>query len=271
MKKHGIGPSKSGEVRISPPAYPFDARRIWGDLWLRLGKEHGRDLGFRELGKMIGKSKSTVHFWFTVYRHPHLLAFMALVERLSPEARQAFIGAHCREFPTFGHPRLVQAAEQLKEVLRQQAGMTIITGGTDEARTFVLTALGHESGRMPGRPLRVAGIDLHRPLTFVPIETLIYIDCTHGLDHCRQLISGIWARVLTSAAPRLLFNCVWSAFPDLQNELLRCARNRHVLLAEKTVPDMIEMKRKLSTPINVLTLTTPKSDAGRIYVHRKFV
>ena len=73
-----------------------------------------------------------------------------------------------------------------------------------------------------------------------------------------RLIQRIWPRVLTSAAPQLFFNGVWSAVPEVRDDLLRCARFKHVIIAEQGMPDVRHLKAKVSTPIHVLTLSASK-------------
>src|SRR5271154_7021102 len=90
---------KTGQL-ITAPAYPFSARDLFSDLRSRLADEHGCLMKFDRLAQMIGKYKSTTHAWFENYHPPHILAFMLLIERLSPEKRLAFLEKHCRAYPT---------------------------------------------------------------------------------------------------------------------------------------------------------------------------
>ena len=163
-------------------------------------------MSYERLARIMGQSTSTTHHWFGLFHHPHVLGFLSLLERLSPAQRHSFISAHCRNYATFDDPRLAHApgrTGKLIELLKLKAGLTIVTGGTDSSRTFVFTALGHAATRAGGRLLSGAGIDLHLPTRFVPVESLVYIDEALGPNHARQLIQRIWPRVLTSAAPQL--------------------------------------------------------------------
>jgi len=199
-----------------------------------------------------------------------VLGFLCLLERLPPAERHSFIEAHCRAYSTLDDPRLAHApgkTGQLLELLDQKAGLTIITGGTDFSRTFVFTALAYAASRADGKLPAVAGIDLHRSNLFVPVESLFYINGDLGSDHARRLTQRIWPRVLTSGAPRLFLNGVWSAVPEVRDDLLRCARFKHVIIAEQGMPDVRHLKAKVSTPIHVLTLSTAKSMAERILVN----
>ena len=156
---------------------------------------------------------------------------------------------------------------KLLELLDQKAGLTIITGGTDFSRTFVFTALAHAASRADGKLPAAAGIDLHRSNLFVPVESLIYINGDLGPDHARRLTQRIWPRVLTSGAPRLFFNRVWSSVPEVREDLLRCAGFKHVVIAEEGALDVGDLKTRVSTPIHVLTLSTAKSVPERILVN----
>jgi hypothetical protein len=77
----------------------------------------------------------------------------------------------------------------------------------------------------------------------------------------------IWPWVLTSGAPRLFFNRVWSSVPEVREDLLRCAGIKHVVIAEEGALDMGDLKTRVSTPIHVLTLSTAKSVPERILVN----
>jgi hypothetical protein len=246
---------------IAAPGCPFTAGALFGDLRSRLAKEHRHPMSYERLARIMGQSTSTTHHWFGLFHHPHVLGFLSLLERLSPAQRHSFISAHCRDYATFDDPRLAHApgrTGKLIELLKLKAGLTIVTGGTDSSRTFVFTALGHAATRAGGRLLSGAGIDLHLPTRFVPVESLVYIDEALGPNHARQLIQRIWPRVLTSAAPQLFFNGVWSAVPEVRDDLLRCAMFKHVIIAEQGMPDVRYLKAKVFTPIHVLTLSASK-------------
>ena len=198
-----------------------------------------------------------------------MLGFLCLLERLPPTERQSFIEqAHCRVYPTLDDPRLAHApgkTGQLLELLNQKARLTIITGGTDFSRTFVFTALAHAASRADGKFPTAAGINLHRSHLFVPVESLIYINGDLGPDHARRLTAQrIWPRVLTSGAPRLFFNRVWSSAPEVGEDLLRCTGFKHVVIAEEGALDVGDLKTRVSTPIHVLTLSASKSVPGAV-------
>jgi hypothetical protein len=226
-------------------------------------------MSYERLAKIMGQFKSTVHYWFNFYKHPHVLGFLSLLERLSPAQRQSFIEARCRAYPTFDHARLAHSPAKtgkLLQLLSQKAGLTIIAGGTDSERTFVFTALAHAAIGSGDKLINVAGIDLHRPV-FVPVESLLYIDRAAGSAQIRQLTHEIWPKMLTSEAPRLFFNGVWSTEPTFRADLLRCAQIKHVFIAEQEMPDVRDLKARVLTPIHIVALATSKSVPGGILIN----
>jgi len=266
MNKNSHGTGSPNNTFIPPPAYPFAAGHLFADLRIRIARERGQPIGLKELGEMMGSPKSTTYYWYAVYRHPHVLALMALIERLSPAERCSFLKTHCRAYPTLSHPRLAQAQSKLKRLLEQKAGMTILTGGMDRERTFVLTALGNSWGGIGGARRSPAGIDIHRPIEFVPVTSVRYIDESLDRSRVRELVLSVWPRIMTAAAPVLLFNRVWSQVPDVRRDLLRRADLKHVILAEDVVPSLAVLRKYITTPIQVLTVSQAKRTADGIQV-----
>jgi len=218
---------------------------------------------YEELGQLMGKSKSTAHFWFEIHRNQNLLGFMTLLEHLNSQQRRQFIDSHCRVNPTLEDQSLVVSnphRTQLLSLLNQTKGLTIVTGGTDAMRTFVFTALGNSYPRAEGRKATMAGIDIHRPRDFVPLLSLKYIDETLSKERIRQLVLKVWPRIITSRT-LLLCNGVWSLVPETRTDLVRAPTMRHVILAEKRSADIASIMQSASAPLHVLTV----SDAGAPY------
>lgn len=247
---------------IPAPGYPFSARAIFGDLRAGLAAEHKYQISYERLSMIFGVSKSTTYHWFNFTTHAHLLGFFSLLERLSPASRQAFINGHCRTCPSLDHLQMTVTTGttiSLAELLELMTGLTIITGGAESSRTFVITALGHAAIRGRGMQRAASGIDLHRPIRFVPVESFTYIDGSVAPDKLRGLVHKIWARILTSTAPRLFFNGVWSSLPELREDLIRQVGLKHVFITAPAVPDMHTMRPLASKPIHVLTITSSRA------------
>lgn len=265
-KQLDIAKSSAGIVEL--PAYPFHARRLLGDLRNLLAGKGTQPMHYEELGRLMGKSKSTAHFWFDVHRNQNLLGFMALLERLSPQQRQNFIDSHCRVNPTFQHPSLAHApakCAKLLQLARQTTGLTIVTGQQASVRTFVFTAFGNACNSAAARSAMVTGIDLHSPRTFVPLLPLKYIDEALSRERVRQLVFKLWPRVLTSGTS-LLCNGVWSLVPETRDDLRRSTSLRHVILAEGWTSDLAHFAESASGPLNILTVSPARRSPRGILI-----
>lgn len=242
---------------IKAPAYPFTARDLFGDLRRRLSREHRFKITLDRLGQIMGQSISTTHHWFEVYPHPHVLGFMSLLERLSPSQRHAFIEGHCRVFPSLTQPRLAHSparSAKLFALLTKKAGLSIVTGGTEAGRIFLVTAFANTFTDVDEKHRSAGGIDLHFPSDVVPIGSIFYIDSARGLDHIRQVTRKIWPRLLTSRAPLLLFNRVWSSVPEVRNDVLRLSQYKHIILADEEMPSAADLK-KTRESVHLLTVS----------------
>ena len=226
-------------------------------------------MSFDRLAEIAGTSKSTTHHRFALSDQPQVVNFLCWLERLSPARRHAYVDAHCRIFPSLEHPLLAHAAAQtsrLRELLDQQRGLTLVTGGTAYSRAFVVTALGHSYRRLGGRRRAAAGIDLRLCSSLVPVESLIYLDGKADSHLVRQLALKVWPRILTSSAGLLIFHGLWSAVPELRADIARSTWHKHVILAEGATPDLTDFERRVSTPVHVLTLSVASRVPGAIRV-----
>lgn len=265
MSNYGHRCNKARSQLILSPAYPFTGPELLESLRSRVARELGYPVGLLELSEFMGRAKSTVHFWLSAYRHPHLLAFMALLERLSPSERRSFVESHCRPLPLLSDANLVGETDMLRKLLTQPAGLTVIAGNTHRARTCVLTAFGHSWRRVQGQRSHPVGIAIHRPNEFVPLQGLRYID--ERLTRCevRDLVLSIWHRIMTSRTELLLANRLWSAVPEVRNDLLRAAKQRHVVLAEASAAGFAAFETRLPEPVYIVNLSQA-AQPGAIHI-----
>lgn len=105
-----------------------------------------------------------------------------------------------------------------------------MTGPTEKLRTLLITAIGHVATNRLG-PEHVRGIDLHQPDYFVPVESVNYID--PGSRRAKELAQSAWPTVATSSAKLVLLNNAWSALSEWRDQIIRCSRRKHILLAEE--------------------------------------
>jgi hypothetical protein len=255
------GKSSWGSGVIKPPAYPFTAQDLYADLRARLEAETGEELSFKRLGQIIGRSKSTAHQWFSISGQAQFIAWLCLMERLSTKARISFIETHCRVFPSLEHALLIHAPSKvgkLHELLRQKTGLSILCGGDDRMRVFVATAMGHAYRDAAGHLGSPVGIDVNCPFEFVPLESLAYIRNTLPPFEIKRLLLNAWPRIQTSSGKLIILNGVWNRMTEIREEILRCAKRNHVLLAEAGTPDLAFVRVRVSTPLHSITLSTSK-------------
>lgn len=265
MRKHGDRNNNSRPQFVLPPAYPFSGRELLADLRHQVATQEGHPLGFAELGRFMGQSTSTVHFWFSSYRHPHLVGFMSLLERLSPVERQLFIEAHCRVFPSLLNASLAGHVAKLSALMAKTAGLTVVIGVSDRARTSVLTGFGHSWRRRYPRSGGPAGIDIHRPREFVPIDSVYYIDETLPGSQIRELALSVWPRLATSRTQLLVGNRLWHSVKEIRNDLLRIAEHKHVVLAEESMAEFADFRSRLPDPTHTVTVSDARQ-AGAIRI-----
>jgi len=253
---------------IRPPAYPWTARQLFGELRGALSQALGEPMKFRRLGEIMGKPKSTAYHWFERHGHPEVLGFFCCLERLNFPDRHDFIDRHCRIFPTLDHAWLAHAptrVHKLHGLLQKPRGLTIVTGGTEFSRSFLVRALGHSNRNSSAKGNRLTGLDLIRPTRFVPLESCSYIDGCARLDKVRAAVMKVWPKILTHSATLVVLNGVW-AIPELREDILKLAARAHVLLATAEPPDLAILHRMAVAPVHFVSLSESKSIEGAIRV-----
>ena len=158
------------------PAHPVAGPQLFRRLRAALTMEFGAAPTFRQLETIFRQPRTSIQSWFQ-FDHPHIQFFLGLLEQLPQPKRLELLAEFCRDLPLLSHPRLAHdpiAITKLETLLKQKSGFTLISGGTDYQRTFVLTALGQAFIRSTGWPSQVTGVDLHEPLKFVPVSGVVY-------------------------------------------------------------------------------------------------
>jgi hypothetical protein len=261
--EHGFKPDSQSDEIIAAPAYPFTPVEIFADLKRRLETALGQSMSYGELGEIIGQPRSTTHFWCNAYRHPQIVALFLTLERLLPPLREAFIHAYCRHFPSLEETSFASVRSELQQILSAKAGLTIILGGSEKARTFVVTALGQSWCWLQTKHRRPAGVDLHRPVDFVPILGVRYIDGSLPKRRLQEAVNSVWPKVLTAQSPLLVCNGLWDSLPDTREDLLRVAVRKHVVLTMAAVPAGTSWMRGLTGQLCVIEISQGRKPLER--------
>jgi hypothetical protein len=253
---------------LRPPAYPFGGPQLFQRLRFMLAEAFGSEQTFRRLGMLTGQPPSTTQNWFQTFEHPHLIFFLCLLEQLPESRRIELINDYCRELPLLTNPRLAHdplAVSALERVVRETKGFTLIRGGTDFQRTFVLTSLGHAFERSSGGSF-AAGMDVHAPAKVVPAQGLVYFGGEPTVAGLRAFIDETWPTTRSSQTKLLLLNGIWAAAPNLHRQIIEQSGRRHVILADASTPEAIELRHSANERVGIITLSHAKENASWIRV-----
>jgi len=268
MNKTNRRVQRTAKVPVALQAYPHSGRELFYDLKHRVARELGAKMTIRRFSRIIGVPHTSAYHWLEAYPLRQVVGFILALERLSGEERRDFLEKYCREFPHLRHKRLALSAADLLQlfgILEQPVGLTLIQGGTQASRTFFLTSLANTWSAKDRKHRSAVGIDLHFPSQLVPVDTVTYIDSKIGPKRTRSAVDQVWPKIQTSKVPLILLNGVWSAMPELRGDLLRLAKNMHVILADAEPLAGGDLKPNIA-PFRVLTLSESSQDSAKIHV-----
>ena len=224
----------------------------------------GKPPTYLDMEEWTGVAEGTLKDWLNHKGRPTAEFILNLLDRVPPQSRQEILGATCRSDPRLNHPRLQcdrTVISSLKTIITRPAGLTCITGESDEAKTFVMSALGHSFLFLTDRPRRVCGVDSHEPDWFVPVPGLHYCQNEDRPDRLREAVSRVWPEIEKGRHRLILLNGVWEANPGLHRAIIKLANRNPVIVA---VTKGIEAKLLKNTqfPSHVITVTED-AKAGR--------
>jgi hypothetical protein len=254
---------------LRTPAHPFTGPALWNMLRRSVSQDRGFNMTLNRIGRIVGKKTSSVDHWLNLSEQQHVSGFVCLLERLTEEERTRLIREICRTFPTLLDSRLTYAPQEVEAlfvILRKTHGVTVVSGALASLRTFLITAFGHTFPQLDRRHRMPVGVDIHQPDWFVPIETVVYLRSPISRERLRQAVRSVWPEIRNSSAPLLVFNGIWSLFPEYQNEILSWARERHVIIADSTAPAFASVLRQRGIPIHVITVSQLREGSDRIQV-----
>lgn len=236
------------------------AAKLLEAAWSAMEANELREVSQSELCRHLGIVPGTLINWTTKATELHQIeAMMRLLERLPDGTRRGLLERFLRLHPTIESSRFAQepgTVSRLRTLVRQSDGLTFIMGGTDDARTFVITALGHSFQRLYNREGAISGIDVHATDWFVPVFGVAYMAFAAERSKLLDKIMGAWPRPDHAAA--LLLNGVWSLLPEKQKEILGWSAHHHVFVADElncTPRQRRTIFRELKAPVRFLNVT----------------
>jgi hypothetical protein len=209
-----------------------------------VSEAYGRHLTLRELAFITSQGIATLFDWRTDAELRQVETLLILLERLTPSKRLEVVNQICRTLPSIHDEKLAWAETQvahLEALLRTPQGLTIIQGD-DSAASYMATALGHSSWRMPREGLPVCGVDCRVPERFVPVDGVAYCDPPLRPGDAGYLFAQTWPSVRSASGHLvLLVGCVPSS-QDFLPEVSALAECSHVVVAGG--PEQIRQRLK---------------------------
>jgi hypothetical protein len=187
------------------------------------------------------------------------------LERLSERQRTGFFQRYCRDCFRLHDPRVAYDDGTLNVLLalvRQRRGLTFITGPSDSARTFLITAMGNSADGNR----QACGIDVHPAVSFVPVGGVFYPRHVCSQGELVPVVRNIWPMVRDCEAALFIFNGLWSAVPVLRDEIVALAKRGNVLLADKIEGDAVEQRGNGRTPATWIHVSWSGPDHQRLVV-----
>jgi hypothetical protein len=230
----------------------------------------GRTLSFEELASYTGEAASTLFDKLHRPHQPQVESVIRLLERLPEENRSRLLESVCRCYPTLCHPRIAHDPVQvsnMKSLLRQRTGFTVLQGRAAGDRAFVFTALGHENDRFGPERRTVGGIDIGRPDWFVEVTGLTYTGDILAKDQLAEAIRQAWTELSAVDDCLVLLNGVWSQVPDLRQQIIQRATNCHVVVADESRLGREEFGARLPCPLNVVHIVTEPDTRIRLKIY----
>jgi hypothetical protein len=255
---------RSNEI-IQLPAFPVPGNKIFENIAAAVTASRGYLLKNQDLAKLMGQLPSTTSYWLSASSQPHLISLFCLLEQLTSEERILAVNKLCRVLPSLDDPRLrhnQSTVSALKKLLEQENGLTFITGGTPDQRTFLLSALGHYFCRVDTTHQTPVGLDTHEPTWFVPIETVSYLPDNHRPEKTSNAIRALWPDICSSNAPVVVLNGIWSAARELQKDILTLAERKHVIVADELGPFTAESIPGARQPRHWLEISNSRANSS---------
>lgn len=258
--KH-VGMSTSKRVPMGHPN-PQLARvtRMLRRIQPWLQSQRARMATFGEMETWTGVPENTIRGWFASQGNPTAEFMVGLLERAPANVRLEIMDEFCRDYPSLDHPRLSSdraILSRLATLIRQPRGFTFIQGHNEEARTFVVSALGHSYWTMLQPPRRVLGLDVHAADWFVPVPGVGYLNNILPADELRRAVQPVWPSLRNGEAPLIIFNGLWSGVPEFQEKICAFAERGNVLVADEP---RFEMDRRAGRfPVRMTLITVGAS------------
>ncbi len=149
----------------------------------------------------------------------------------------------------------------LEELLQQKNGFTVIQGGPEHMRAFLLAALGNSFRQISAGQRPVTGFDLHGAHAWVPVPGITYLSPQTEIQRApAQLIHP-------PADALILLGRVWNNATHLHAAITKLANDRHVVVADGLNFKLDELMRRFRKPAHLLTVAPAREQPEWIRVN----
>lgn len=222
---------------------------------------------YRDLQEWTGVAEGTIKYWFSNCGEPTAEFVLQMVERIPERHRDPILAPAYRVYPSLEHPRLEcdqTCISWLRTIICEPRGLVFIQGGSDENRTFVLTALGNAFLSLTKRPHRLAGLDAHQPDWFVPLPGVRYLGNLFHPLKLQQAVKDNWPKLHEGGTQLIVLNMIGVLASDLQTQIKPFTALCPVLVAEAAQVKASVLKRAAKGPIHVVAVANHPENAKRI-------
>ena len=219
---------------ICAPFYPYSGQDIVRRLKAAIDTTEnpgGPGLEQKQVADLIGIPRSTLNDWLHDDQVEPIKRFLSGLERLSEENRIKFLRSFCRHCPRLEDPQIShdqQAVAVIEDLIQRGPGITVITGPSDSARTYLLTAIGNSFAAR----FSTTGFDVHRPMHFAPVPGVYYPATDVLAGTLPSLLATVWPKMAGSKGSMILLNGIWNRIPNHHHRIFKLATKNHVLIAD---------------------------------------
>jgi hypothetical protein len=214
----------------------------------------GKQQSVYDLQEVTGRAAGTIGSWLEGAPMLQVEFLLSLLERLPEPVRHQLLDNACRVHPTLLHANLAHdpiAVDRLESILRQANGLTIIQGGQDYMRSFVLAALGNSATRVHHGKIAVYGLETHAT-PWTPTIGLTNTDYCKDGNLLKRKISALKSAPENSL---ILLGDDWWQLSGLGAEVCQLATRCNVVATDAPVFRQNKSPRLHPGPIQRLTIS----------------
>lgn len=225
-----------------------------------------RAVSFEDLEQLSGRPAGTIGSWFEGARMNQVEFLLALLERVPMGLRHELLDATCRVQPTLQHPKLAHdpiALSGLQKLLKQRTGFTVIHGGPEHARAFLLNALGNSVREVSSTQQSLFGLEFQLVSAWAPAPGVIHLSPRVEL---RQQVQRAWSKIQhANDGSVILLGHVWNRIPHLHPEIVQLAGRCHVFVADEPLKTE-DLVRRIQEPVHIVTVSPAREQPEWIRV-----